>query len=495
MTPRHTRLINLSWKYQNMDRMRRYTCSFLMLALAFFTGHGTAVATDSDSLSGPSPTPLPALWQDGPGGAEKPVAEVRDGLAGEDNQAADAQDGPGPGDDPVAQVHDDVDEGSAQQLVRLSWSGFVRTDYWMDSRTVVQAREALFNLYPENVWPDDQGKDIYGDPVFNYSAIATRFTARMDGPDAFGARVWALVEADFTGVTNDGINQFRLRHAYVQMEWTRWGLMLGQYWHPLFSAEVIPTVVSLNTGVPFQPFIRNPLATLTYRYGQSRWMFSLVGQRDNASDGPGGPSPDYLRTAKLPNAHIQWTGFYGNGIVGLGADYKRIRPRLQTDTQRYTDEYLGSFALLAYAAYQNAGWELKAKSIYGQNLSEHLMMGGYAESLVDGDGYVSYTPLNHLSVWTNVLYGERIRPGLFLGFNRNLGAGEEVQGHYYGRGSDIAYVYRIAPSLTFRSGSLELCTEFEYTAAAYGEPDSRGMVRDHSEVANVRMLFTAVYYF
>ncbi len=385
------------------------------------------------------------------------------------------------------------EEGSPP--VRLSWSGFVRSDYWMDSRTVVQAREALFNFYPQNILLDQDGKDIYGDPVFNYSAIATRFTVRMDGPDAFGARVWALVEADFTGVTNADINGFRLRHAYVQMEWERWGLMMGQYWHPLFAVEVIPTVISLNTGVPFQPFIRNPLATLSYRQGNSRWMFSLIGQRDNASDGPSGPTPEYLRTAARPNAHLQWTGFYRNTIVGLAVDYKVIRPRLQTQDDRYTDESLGTFALMAYGSHKWDRWALKGKTIYGQNLSEHLLMGGYAESLTSEDGHMSYTPLNHLSAWVNLLYGDRVRPGIFMGYNRNLGAVDEVHGQYFGRGSDIAYVYRLAPSVTFRSGSLELCTEFEYTAAAYGEPDINGRVRQQKEVSNVRLLFTAVYYF
>ncbi len=375
-------------------------------------------------------------------------------------------------------------------------SGFVRSDFWIDSRTVVQAREAIFSLYPENIFLDENGKDIYGDPAFNFSAIATRFTSRFKGPDAFGAQVNALVEADFTGVTNADINGFRLRHAYVNMQWEHWGLMLGQFWHPLFVAEVFPTIVSLNTGVPFQPFIRNPLATVSYRKDHSRWMFSLVGQRDYASDGPLGATSEYIRNAVLPNLHLQWTGFYEHSTIGFGADYKMLRPRQTTENNLYADERIGTYALLAYGRYFHDLWDIKAKIIYGQNLSEHLLMGGYAESHTDPEtGHVSYTPLNHLSVWGNVVYGERVRPGLFFAYNRNYGATKDISGNHYGRGSHIAYLYRVSPSITFRSGNMELCAEFEYTAAAYGEPDNRGRVRDHSEVANLRLLLTAVYYF
>ncbi len=375
-------------------------------------------------------------------------------------------------------------------------SGFVRSDFWVDSRAVVQAREAIFSLYPENILLDENGKDIHGDPVFNFSAIATRFTSRFQGPDAFGAQVNALVEADFTGVTNADINGFRLRHAYVDMQWEHWGLMLGQFWHPLFVAEVFPTVVSLNTGVPFQPFIRNPLATIRFQKDFSRWMFSLVGQRDNASDGPGGVSSEYLRNALLPNVHLQWTGFFEHSTIGFGADYKILRPRQITANNLYTDEHIGTYALLAYGRYFDDWWDIKAKVIYGQNLSEHLLMGGYAESYIDPEtGYVSYTSLNHLSVWGNIVYGQRVRPGLFFAYNHNFGAKDNISGNYYGRGSHIAYIYRVSPSVALRSANVELCAEFEYTAAAYGEPDNRGRVRDHSEVANLRLLLTAVYYF
>ena len=176
----------------------------------------------------------------------------------------------------------------------IQFGGFVKTDYWLDSRTVIAAREDLFLLFPARKKLDADGVDIHGDPVFNFSAITSRVASHITGPDAFGAQVSGMIEADFSGVTDADINGFRLRHAYLQLSWDDLDLLLGQWWHPMFSPAVLPEVVSLNTGAPFQPFIRNPQATLTYHHGQSSWLVSMIGQRDNASDGPQGVSPDYL---------------------------------------------------------------------------------------------------------------------------------------------------------------------------------------------------------
>ncbi len=400
-----------------------------------------------------------------------------------------------------AEAGNELHGSQEENVYSISFGGFVKTDYWVDSRTVVAAREDLFLLFPSRERLDADGRDIHGDPLFNFSAITSRVASHVTGPDAFGAKVSGMIEADFSGVTDADINGFRLRHAYLNLSWERWDLLLGQWWHPMFSPAVLPDVVSLNTGAPFQPFIRNPQASLTYRHGHSSWLVSMISQRDNASDGPRGVSPDYLRHTAIPNFHLQWSRDHQHLTTGLAADYKVIRPRLETedvpqsDAGLHTDEHMATYAFMAYGGFSQGRLNLNAKAIYGQNLSEHLMLGGYAEKVIDDDGFVSYTPLNHLSAWFNAVYGEGLRAGLFLGYTRNLGASDDVEGRYYGRGSDIAYLYRIAPSVRFASGNVELCAEVEYTAAAYGEPDQGGRVQNHYEVANTRLLFTAFYYF
>ncbi len=381
-----------------------------------------------------------------------------------------------------------------QSSFRLS--GFVKSDYWYDSRSVIAAREDLFLLFPARPAKDVGGVDINGDPSFNFSAITSRIAGHISGPDAFGARTSGLIEADFSGVTNADINGFRLRHAFVKLEWDQVDLLLGQWWHPMFGIGAVPTVISLNTGAPFQPFIRNPQVSVTFKHGAFQTLFAAIAQRDNASDGPQGTRPDYLRNSAMPNFHLQFIYSQGLTTAGVAADYKMIRPRMVTDQFYKTDETLGTYAFMGYIRHRPGLWDLKAKAIYGQNLSEHLLMGGYAEREINPvTGWVTYTPLNHFMTWGNIVYGQQVQAGLFAGFASNLGASHEVTGAYYGRGADIAYLYRVAPSISFISGKVQLSTELEYTAAAYGTPDIKGRVRDYTETANLRLLFTAFYFF
>jgi len=383
-----------------------------------------------------------------------------------------------------------------QPPVTFRISGFVKSDYWFDSRSVVSAREDLFLLYPEREILDTNFDDIFGSPSFNFSAITSRIRGTITGPDAFKARTSGIIEADFSGVSNADINGFRLRHAVMKLQWPSMELMLGQWWHPLFGEEVVPSVISLNTGAPFQPFIRNPQLTMSFLTGDVQTIVSAIAQRDYANDGPQGFSPQYIRNSLLPNLHLQIIYKEQLNTMGIAFDYKRLRPRTITDQSYRTSESFWTYAVMGFLRHQSRGWDIKAKGIYGQNLSEHLMMGGYAESSIDpATGEVTYTPTGNLMTWANIVYGENRQVGLFLGYSKNYGALDPIVGNYYGRGHDIDYLYRIAPSFSVISGKVQFSSEIEYTVAAYGTPDNMGIVRNAQPVGNLRVLLTGFYFF
>jgi hypothetical protein len=378
----------------------------------------------------------------------------------------------------------------------IRFTGFVKSDYWRDSRRVLAAREDLFLLLPANTNPDVNGDDINATPIFNYSAITSRLTGIISGPDAFGAATSAVIEADFSGMSNADINGFRLRHAYGKLRWQNSELLFGQFWHPMFVTEVFPDVISLNTGAPFQPFIRNPQVSYTRHFGRVGASFTLLSQRDNANDGPFGPDPIYMRTAAAPNAHLQVQVKGDRNVWGVAGDYKALRPRVVTPAGVKTDETVGSYAAMAYWKYRQSAFTWRCKAIYGQNLTEHLMLGGYAVRSVDPvTAAETYTPTNHLFAWGNVVYGEKVRLGLFAGVARNFGTSDETVGTYFSRGADVGHAYRIAPSVSVVSGPVQVSTEVEYTAAAYGVPDNRGRVRDGRVIGSTRLLVTLFYFF
>lgn len=378
----------------------------------------------------------------------------------------------------------------------ISFSGFIKSDYWYDSRQVVASREDLFLFYPDNEFFDKHGNDINASSAFNYSAITSRLLGKISGPDAFGAKTSGLIEADFSGVSNADINGFRLRHAYGKLSWERSELLFGQFWHPMFVVEVFPNVISLNTGAPFQPFIRNPQISFTQFFGNFNVNLSLLSQRDNSSDGPLGFDNTYMRNTLTPNVHLQLQYRGNNHVLGAAGDYKRLRPRLYSDSLVSTNETIGSYAFMGYWKYSDNDFTWQCKGIYGQNLTEHLMLGGYALRTKDIEsGIETYTPTNHLSFWGNVVYGRNIRFGLFAGYAKNLGTSHENLGVYFSRGENIDYLYRIAPSVSFISNSVQISTEVEYTAAAYGEPDNMGIIKNSKEVSNIRGLLTFFYFF
>lgn len=389
-----------------------------------------------------------------------------------------------------------TDPVSEPKKFGITFKGFVKSDYWYDTRQVVNSREELFLFYPKNILPDKNGKDINAEDYVNFSPVTSRLTGVITTPDAFGAKATGVIEADFSGVTNDDINGFRLRHAYGKLRWKNAELLFGQFWHPMFVTEVFPNVISLNTGAPFQPFIRNPQIGFTRYFGKLAVSLTALSQRDNVNDGPSGMKAIYLRNALIPNMHLQAQYKSGAHVLGIAGDWKKIRPRVNNKFNEVATETVSGLSAMAYWKYTRGNLVWRCKTIYGQNLTEHLLLGGYAvhslDTLTDEQSYV---PTNHLFIWGNIQYGKKIVAGLFGGFAKNFGTRSFNTGTYYARGSDIAYLYRIAPSVSWISGPLQVSFEPEYTVAAYGKPDNSGIVQNAAEVANLRLLLTFFYFF
>ncbi len=387
-----------------------------------------------------------------------------------------------------------IEKGSNSVSLRLT--GFVKSAYWYDSRQVVSAREDYILLYPAPVITNLNGDDINEGASFNFSAIASRVGLVINGPKAFGARVTGLVEGDFTGVTNADINGFRLRHAFGKLDWESSELLMGQFWHPMFATDVFPGVISLNTGAPFQPFIRNPQVTFKQHFSKFNLQLSLVGQRDNSSPGPDGFTPNYIRNAAIPNIHAQLQHKDGNTVFGLAADFKRIKPRKVTTAGLLTNENLDGWSFMGYGKYFNQCFSISAKAIYGQNLTEHLLLGGYAvRRQVGQPAFETYTPTNHLFIWNDLVFGRKTQFGLFSGFAKNFGTSHQTNGTFYGRGHEIDYLYRISPRVIFNSGKSRFALELEHTSAAFGTPDDFGRFNESKEISNTRLLFSYFLFF
>lgn len=381
-----------------------------------------------------------------------------------------------------------------QKSFGITFGGFVKTDLIYDSREVVALREGHFLLYPVEEKRDVTGAVLNDRSSFNILSIQTRLTGKITAPDVLGAKTSGVIEGAFFGNVEGDINGFRLRHAFVKLEWESTSLLFGQYWHPMFIVESFPDVVSFNTGAPFQPFSRNPQVRFTQKFGSLSLIATAYTQRDFQSIGPQGGSSIYMRNSSLPGFNVQ-TQFQFTGLLfGFGGDFKTLKPRTVTEKNYLTDETVSSYAAIAYAKVNSGYLSFKVEGVYGQNLTDLLMLGGYAVyEKSAATGIEKYTNTNTYSVWSEIIYGKDVQFALFGGYTKNDGADKPVTINY-ARGFNIDNIYRVSPRIIINSGKFRIAGEVEYTSAAYGTPDSHGKVLNSKDVANVRIL-GAVYLF
>ncbi|RLD78030.1 MAG: hypothetical protein DRJ15_12330, partial [Bacteroidetes bacterium] len=84
----------------------------------------------------------------------------------------------------------------------IKFSGFVKNDFFWDSRQTVAAREGHFLLWPKAQLLDENGNDINDKTSFNFLTIQSRLSGVISGPDAFGAKTSGLIEGDFFAQAN-----------------------------------------------------------------------------------------------------------------------------------------------------------------------------------------------------------------------------------------------------------------------------------------------------
>ena len=390
-------------------------------------------------------------------------------------------------------------EKEDEKKIKLKFSGFVKNDFFWDSRKTVAAREGHFLLWPAAVSEDADGNDMNAVPNFNFLAVQSRLSLGISGPDAFGAKISGKIEGDFFAQSNDNINLLRLRHAFVKMKWTNTELLFGQYWIPMFVTGCFPGTVSFNTGVPMQPFGRNPQIRLTQNLGSLKFIAVASSQRDYTNRGAAGVSGQYLRNSAMPELSAQL--HFANKktvLAGVGGSYKTIMPQTVTGQGYATNETLSSFNGIAFLKIKTSPVTIKLEGVYGQNMPDVLSISGFAisDSTDLTKGFVKYSPLSTMSAWADIhTNGKKVQYGVFAGYTKNLGSEVDIVGPVYGLGTNIESLYRVSPRIIFNSGKVRFALEGEYTVANVGSTmDVKAVPTDITSVSNFRML-AAVYYF
>ncbi len=384
-------------------------------------------------------------------------------------------------------------------------SGYVKAEGIYDSRQDFTLRDGHFLFFPLDKLPDVNGKDINSRGDFGEYAIQTRLRFEGFGPDIGCMQSRSYIEGDFFGITNDTLDTYRMRHAYLELESDEFNFLAGQTWHPMYFPVEAPDTISFNTGTPINPYSRNPQFRIVYHNDYLDIVGAAIGFLNFHCDGPIGFSNTYFRNAIMPDLHLQarYKWDCARNFIGAGVDVMRICPRLVSNAD-YKE--VKPFTALSAVAYSRLAYNeriiLYSKCAYAQNAPMWAMIGGYAVHSVDPVTDVrTYTPLRTISFWSELIFEGDTEPALFIGFAKNLGSKKTIiqsigdEDTVYGIGTDIKTLFRASPRIRWYIESFVVGAEIEYTRAEYGFLNSFGKVIDTHPVNNTRFLFATYYIF
>lgn len=180
---------------------------------------------------------------------------------------------------------------------KMTIGGYVKLDYVYNSTDLGSNGGMLApasGLIPRTSTPAGQSDQSM------FTARQSRLWLKVAGPELYGAKTNALIEADFygdyasgyTAANNQGGTEsptLRMRLAYGTIDWTNTQILFGQYWDT-FGPMVASTVdfrSGAGWGAPNTPRVPQIRITQKYSFGDNNAL-SLVLAAQNPSENYGG---------------------------------------------------------------------------------------------------------------------------------------------------------------------------------------------------------------
>ncbi len=394
--------------------------------------------------------------------------------------------------------------------INFKFYGQVRADLFYNSRSNSETVDGLFYMYPRDHDYDDYGNDLNAKPDGSLYTMYSRLGVNIAGPSLADGKIATsgCVEVDFRG---GGTNYYmiRLRQAYLNLAWNKSQLLVGQTWHP-FYGDVAPEILNLNMGAPYQPFSRAPQIRYRFTDQSFRLTATLLWQSQYLSVGPASNEPlatgttksqNFIKNSCVPEIAVGIDYINGKWTAGVGADITSIVPRTQALNDEgkvaKVTERITSLSAEAHFKYKSAEWLVAGKTVLGNNFTQASGVGGYAiTGINETTGEQQYAPVKVSSTWLNVAYGKKLRPALFLGYLKNLGAGKPVLGLIgTGIGDGLDQLVTATAELTYNLPHWKFGVEYMLCNAWYGTVGEEGRVADTHGVMNHRVVMTAIFQF
>jgi len=129
---------------------------------------------------------------------------------------------------------------------------------------------------------------------------------------------------------------------------------------------------------------------------------------------------------------------------------------------------------MAYGKYNKKKLMMLLQGYYGQNMVHLTMNSGYGVATFDPvTGKETYTNYSGVYSVFNITYGDKWKPGLFVGYSKNLGTSDPLQNfdgkaRVWGLGETIQSMHRVSPSISYSVPKFLLTAELERTSVDYG---------------------------
>lgn len=408
--------------------------------------------------------------------------------------------------------------------------GFVRNYFTYDSHTVQAVNGGLFHTLPTDESLNLKEEDLNQQSSLQWQAFTTRLGLNLQGPRLNeDCTMSGKIEMDFCGY-GSYTYLLRIRQAYMRLAWKKNMLTLGQTWHPMFNADMMPACAALSTGSPFQPFNRSPQIRHDVRFGKDngwRWTTDLLWMLQYTPVGPTTEAERKKEPTTLSTANIKFLNnscvpelYFGldhtgkKVTVGVGADFTCLKPRQNrteititshTDSSFVDDKWeyetkndtakcdykssdrITAISPMFYFQYKpSSKFKLMAKAVYGQNTAHLNMPSGYGLSEVNKEtGECKYTPLRMFSTWINPVWtntskntGNITKVSFYAGYQKNLGSKDPMIEEYvkytslqHKGGKTLDNCFRFCPTYSYSIKCFEMAFEYELTGATYGKEE------------------------
>ncbi len=413
---------------------------------------------------------------------------------------------------PQDSIKKSVKEIIQEKEVELKLYGFIRHDIMYDSRQTVDVREASVLMWPADVKYDQTGYDINSASQMQMLGILSRAGLRLSMNNILKAKFTGVLEGDYFGNAEAGINEFRLRHAWMNLDWGKTQLGIGQFWHPLTIPDMFPGTVNFSGGAPYMPFNRNPQVRLTQQLSKNLMIqATALSQRDFTSN-----TAPYINSS-TPSTNLQLQYKTKDFLFGIAGHYEHIRPKLSSGTLNLgSNERLNSFTGMAFTRINTKPMTIRAQATFAQNGGSFIMLGGFVGYTPNDGGLEVYKTMDTQSYWIDITgNSKKWIPGFFAGYIKNNGVRNNpyhaadgysamaygfpatVSGIGAGNGSrTINYTYRIAPRIEYKMRNLKFGFEPEYSLAQWGDGNYEGTADTNlKDVGNLRLIFATTFTF